>query len=843
MIEIKVPNWVANLPFVKAATTPKKTQKVPADMVGVAIVQENAHKNRKDIEDWRNAIMAADNLESPKWLLIQDLYDYIMVDANTHSLIELRKAATLSTRAYIYDAVSGEELPEKTALLQTEWFYNFLGNLLDAPLRGCMAAQLINPVTMKFFYIPQRNLAPNKNLLRLKADDDKCLKIEEIPNIIFTKDNYQYGYLNDVVPLILWKLNVLMSWAEATEKYGIPPLIATTTKSLDKDVTRIQNMLKQAGESLSAVLPEGTKVEVMKDYDKIDPEKMFGGLLKVCDDAIAKRIVGGTMINADGSSRSQSEVHQGNFDSKIIEADKRKCEFVVNGQLLPLMRLYGYQFGDNDKMAFDRKQAIDYKAKGEMLKIVLEHYEVNEDWIRKDLQIPITKPKQKYIDENFKKASMVWAAALEAKGITLPKYSTTNCCSTITADAIDNELLNELAELLINEVFESKNTTITSLLMAIQTQTNLTKGLFDGWGKKRLTLNYDTPDVGCLSSMEYNLMEFSLTKSQADVLALNELLIDTKTQNKRPFTEFKALAQKHLNTTNSRHLLTEYNHAVAVGQNSRAYLQFKQEEDTVTRYVQWQTAGDTHVRPEHAKLNGIVFDLKEPGGLTIVPPKDWGCRCELVQYLGKPPKEKLYTNAQGLQALDIAKGSKWDINRADARQVFAANEMYLKKAGLVDNKLKASYKVYGLEKRSEMSNLPKITLDDSITEANVAELFKAEPNKDFMGFTDYLGRKLILPKSTFTKHTKGYYTNNQEQRHQLFPLIEDVLSNPDEVYFDEYDQSKSPYQTKYIKHYNDRSITVAASIINKKVTIFSWYNLKGSEEKQRKGYLIFNKKR
>lgn len=839
MALLKISDRLAKLPLINRFIA--KAQVITKDNYPVQIVAEFKDKNRKDNQDWRDALTSADDPTNPNWSALQDFYDYVIVDSHTHSLIELRKAATLSKRFMVVDAVTGEEQPEKTALLQTEWFYNFLSEILDARSRGYTVAQLVNPAMMKFDYIPRRNVAIQKNFVRLAVGDDKGIKLDEpaiAPYIITVTDNYQYGYMNDLIPLIMWKLNAMMSWAEATEKWGIPPIIATTNKSDGKSIKLLQDMLKNAGESLTTILPEGSNVMPMTNSEKVDPQKMFDGLIERCNTEISKRIIGGTMISDNGSSHSQSKVHQENFDEKIVESDSRKCEFVATGQLLPMMARFGYPFTETDKLVFDRSTKLTPKEKADIFEIVSKEYEVDEEWVKKNLQIPITGKKA---TSPFKQASNSLVAALGACGIQLPNYTTISCGhkhNIIATGLFDDTLLMDLADALMNNVWNSENTLVNEALKAIETSSILRKALFESWSD-RIKIGYDAPDHRCLAAMEYNLMNFSLAKTKADVLTLNQLLIDKDKNNIRSFRDFKTLAEPYIKKTNKDYLQTEYSHAVAVGQNSSRYFQFKKEEDILTQYVQWQTVGDSHVRASHAAMNGKIFDLKEKGGLTILPPKDWGCRCELVQYLGKPPKDLLYTNAQGLQTLNIERGSKWDINRADAEQVFTANEMYVKESQIAAEVNDLSFKDFKLKPYNEIkSNYKNLRLDTTINKDNVADLFKADVANNRMGFEDYISRKITLSKKVFDAHTTAskYIA---EGRHQLFPFVADVLNEPDEIYM--FKRGKDNYQSNYIKFYNNKALVVNTRLGTNGLEINTWFEMK-VEADVRKGLLIKNKK-
>lgn len=312
----------------------------------------------------------------------------------------------------------------------------------------------------------------------------------------------------------------------------------------------------------------------------------------------------------------------------------------------------------------------------------------------------------------------------------------------------------------------------------------------------------------------------------------NELLIDKETNQIRSFTEFRNLALPYLKNADLNHLRTEYNFAVAAAQNAAAYWKFKREEDTVTSYVQWKTMEDNKVRYKHSLMDDLIFSLKDPDGLSIWPPKEWGCRCEMIQYLGKPAY--ITSNKEGLEILGMAPDSKWAVNRGAIKQVFTANEMYLKDTGFIADDMKQmTYDKYKLSRFDEIKeNYPALSLDKSITENNVADLFKGD-EKNNMPFSDYLNRKFAMTRKNFDAHTTGKYLNKEENRHQLFPFVSEVLAKPDEVYMVKY---SGQYQTNYLKFYNDKCIIVNTQI-EKNPIIKSWYYMK--IENVRKGYLIY----
>lgn len=49
-------------------------------------------------------------------------------------------------------------------------------------------------------------------------------------------------------------------------------------------------------------------------------------------------------------------------------------------------------------------------------------------------------------------------------------------------------------------------------------------------------------------------------------------------------------------------------------------------------YLQYRTAGDSRVRPQHRAWNGLIFPIGDAFWQTHYPPNGWGCRCTIRAY-------------------------------------------------------------------------------------------------------------------------------------------------------------------------------------------------------------------
>ena len=112
---------------------------------------------------------------------------------------------------------------------------------------------------------------------------------------------------------------------------------------------------------------------------------------------------------------------------------------------------------------------------------------------------------------------------------------------------------------------------------------------------------------------------------------LNEAFPSLLDENgdRKPFERFLNDVQKIDSTYNSNYLRAEYNFVQSSAEMAAKWERFAEDGD---RYnLQYRTAGDGKVRPEHAALNGVTLPPSDPFWEEYYPPNGWNCRCTVVQ--------------------------------------------------------------------------------------------------------------------------------------------------------------------------------------------------------------------
>ena len=135
---------------------------------------------------------------------------------------------------------------------------------------------------------------------------------------------------------------------------------------------------------------------------------------------------------------------------------------------------------------------------------------------------------------------------------------------------------------------------------------------------------------------------------------LNEAFPSLLDENgeRKPFERFLNDVQNIDSTYNANYLRSEYNFVHSSAQMAAKWEQFMEDGD---RYnLQYRTAGDGKVRPEHAALNGVTLPPSDSFWEEYYPPNGWNCRCTVVQvrkskYPSTPHDEALALGEEALQ--------------------------------------------------------------------------------------------------------------------------------------------------------------------------------------------------
>lgn len=362
------------------------------------IMQQTDSLTKKDVGMWRQAWQMAINYDYPKRAPLYDIYTDCLIDMHLTGCIGQRKGKTLHKKYKLVNN-KGEENPDATALLQKEWFLDFIDLALDSRFWGHSLIQLGDIINdaggMRFSevqLVPRKHVVPEYGMVvRDPSDDwhtgisfregefaDWCVEVGKPRDL---------GLLLKCAPSCISKKNMLAFWDMFGEIFGAPMRIARTSTTDATERDRIEKSLDTMGAAFWALFPEGTDIEITES-SRGDAFNVYDKRVDRCNSELSKGILMQTMTIDSGSSLSQSETHLEIFND-VVDADAKFIDFVVNDRLLPLMIKHGFPVKG---LSFEWDDSATYTPaeQREMERMLLQFYEIDPAYFAEKYNIKIT---------------------------------------------------------------------------------------------------------------------------------------------------------------------------------------------------------------------------------------------------------------------------------------------------------------------------------------------------------------------------------------------------------------------------------------------------------------------
>lgn len=346
----------------------------------------------QDIRDWKQALQAAESPYFSNRFHLYQTYRNIESDAHLTSVVNTRMIKAVSKSFRVIDA-NGNEVKEKTEFFKAAWFEDFLKYAWETRMYGYSLLQIngiTNGVIDGLKLIPRENVRPAENLVVATPGMKEGWNYTQDEGhewAVGVGGDSDLGLYAKVAPLVLFKQFALTSWAQFIDIYGIPYRVGKTEMSDDKRAQAMFDMLGEMSSAAYGVMDKDDVVEFM-EASKADGSA-FNLQLDYLDKQISKVILGGTMVSDNGSSRSQSEVHE-RTTVDYCEYDTKFLRYAINDSLLPQLTALGIDFGGLTFEFFDDENL------GELfdmtVKLLNAGQQVDAKWMADKFKIPVSAP-------------------------------------------------------------------------------------------------------------------------------------------------------------------------------------------------------------------------------------------------------------------------------------------------------------------------------------------------------------------------------------------------------------------------------------------------------------------
>lgn len=854
-----------------------------------------------DLARLKSAITTARSYNRPRRTALHEQYEAAMRDLKIRSQWARRFEKLEAEGLNLVKEGTLEVDKDKTAMIDRTWMSKFIKYAHESRLYGFTLVQLgatdspalneDNELT-GVEVIDRKRVVPDHRVFLLKSSSNHGFRYDKPPFDAYAVpvgEPDSLGMLEFLAPYAFLKRSADLNWNKLTAVVASPQAFLELPQGLDEEERRLaEDYLRNLPDRMYGMFPEGSKLS-LGNLPTGNTGDIYDKRIDALNNEIAEYILGGTMVTADGSSRSQSEVHERGLQDKS-DSDVRFLQQVINDELLPRLIKLGYPL-EGYTFYFDRGIELER----EKLKKSIEDLPLNEQVeVLNGLNNLGGRVSARYIEDvtGLPPGTYEYPSPAGPPAPPAPEPNTApdgddggepegddddegepadprdgtpeprpqpegrntfdivgqlgdriaDCgCSrpdgfgiTAQAPAFDEEV--ERVASYLRGVFEgggSYQRQITDI-----TAFALNEGLGKGWERGGMSFDYGTPDASRILMMESNVWRFSAAKTRDELNKLNALA----KQYDKNFGDFEREAGKVVEQYNRNWLKAEYAHATNFSQAASTYLRHKERVDAGYEWWRYKTVGDSRVRPEHQRLNGVTLRHDDPLWDTIYPPNGWRCRCYVEPLLFAPEDdadgEKSRRTVQAfMDSGEFERAQKYgfDTNPINTLEVFDRSKMYLTSTRMGDLGVKAN----GLKAfdsiRSQYGRVSEQRQNWSKADGErwFAQKAVRDAGTSHVAHTDYRGVQLRLQEDRFRAQLS-------DDNAGLLLLIEQALSEPDEVYLSAQGSGATFNQYVYLKFFADQPLAVYAQLDQNGMQVLRWQLLDGERvDRTRRGILNY----
>lgn len=379
-------------------------QRIRKDKVVTQIAERSVSRVRQDINKWVKARQWAESKIQPRRNDLLTCYDDVALDNHLSGLIEHTILERLFAEPFKVVNAAGEEIPEATAYFEDQWFLDFIRYAIESIFWGHSLIQFDYPVrhadgTLTYTgveLVNRRHVRPETGKVVINEwdtdEDKKAIDFRNDPAygqlLIEVGGKTTLGLFLKAAPQTIFKKNAESAWSEYAEIFGAPFRWATTPSKNKADQQAIGDTLKQLGFAAYGVFPNDVEIKFLETV-KGDAYEVYNNLMSFANLELSKLLVGVTMMNDNGSSKSQGEVHE-RATELVIETLKRFIKYLIKGKLMPMMVSHGFKL-QGAKWLYDEEKDLDEL----FTKVIglLKYYDIEMEWITETFGIPIISAK------------------------------------------------------------------------------------------------------------------------------------------------------------------------------------------------------------------------------------------------------------------------------------------------------------------------------------------------------------------------------------------------------------------------------------------------------------------
>jgi phage gp29-like protein len=314
-------------------------------------------------------------------------YDTVLDDDQVWSVFQQRRLSIVGTQCIVKPGADDSQSKQAAEHLQMQLdgidFDSATDGMLYAIFYGyavaeCMWGKQENKIVLNDILVrSQRRFGFDVNgnlLLRTRAN----LQGEKMPPRKFwvyrydgmgrTDSHYGRGLAHYLYWPTTLKKSAMKAWVHLLDKYGAPTAVGRFPPSAtQEDRKKLLNALSMMASSSGIIVPESVEIELLEPSR--GGNAGFNEFVSLMNSAISKIVLSQTMTTDDGSSLSQSQVHQ-QVKQEVIKADASSMAGSFNNSIAEWLTAWNFPGAVTPEIEFVTDIAEDQTAVAERMAII-----------------------------------------------------------------------------------------------------------------------------------------------------------------------------------------------------------------------------------------------------------------------------------------------------------------------------------------------------------------------------------------------------------------------------------------------------------------------------------------
>lgn len=340
--------------------------KDPKKNIGTSIVPVGLDRIRQDVQSWRDAIKEAEQAYFQHRVKMQILFADTVLNGHVSACIDKRKRLTLQRDFEV--KVNDKESEDLETILKSKWFADLVSYMLDAQFYGYSLVSLGDCIDSNF---------PEMTLIKRENVSPDRLNVAAFPYMLtgdqFMEEPYStwhiygdtpsenghsrcgYGILYKVAMYEIICRNLIGANATAAELFGMPLRHGKTNKTEEDERQAFADSLSAMGSAGWVVTDMEEEIEYIQNSTGATGHQIYENLEKRCEAKISKIILGhaDALDSVPGKLGNDGEFSAAQKSLKEIKiSDGATVENLVNNQLIPKLRLIGFNIPEGTKFKY-----------------------------------------------------------------------------------------------------------------------------------------------------------------------------------------------------------------------------------------------------------------------------------------------------------------------------------------------------------------------------------------------------------------------------------------------------------------------------------------------------------